>query len=373
MSTEPTSPQPLLRERIEGFAREVVRPIAQAMSRGQGPNPKEIVSAAGEAGFAGMLTDRELGGEGGSHLDFAFFIESIARECASTAVILDVHLSVGSEPIILFGNEEQQARYLPKLARGEMLAGFALTEPAGGSDAAAVETRAERDGDAYRLTGTKTFITSAGAADLYVVMAKTGSGSNGISAFLVESSWTGVSAGVPFHKMGLHGSLTGELILDSVRVPAANLLGDEGSGFKVAMAALDSGRVGISAQAVGIAQGALDAAVVASRRRRAEGHDLDEVSLADMESATVAARLLTRHAAATVDAGHAVTREASVAKLYSTDACVSVATAAVDLCAPDSAGEDHPAAIRLRDAKACQIYEGTNQIQRVVIARTLFG
>jgi alkylation response protein AidB-like acyl-CoA dehydrogenase len=172
--------------------------------------------------------------------------------------------------------------------------------------------------------------------------------------------------------MGLHGSWTGELILDGVRVPAANRLGDEGEGFGVAMSALDSGRIGISAQATGIAQGALDAAVAAARRRRAIGRDVDEVAIADMEVKTVAARLLTRHVASMVDAGERVTLDASIAKLYATDACVAVAHSAVELCAPDSAAEGQPAAVRLRDAKASQIYEGTNQIQRVVIARELW-
>jgi hypothetical protein len=192
-----------------------------------------------------------------------------------------------------------------------------------------------------------------------------------VSAFLVESAWPGVGAGTPLNKMGLHGSWTGELILDGVRVPASNRLGDEGVGFTVAMSALDSGRVGISAQAVGIAQGALDAALAASRRHRDAGIDIDTTALADMETRTAASRQLTRHAAALVDAGHRVTLDAAIAKLYSTDTCVAVAQAAVDICAPESAAEDHPAAVRFRDAKACQIYEGTNQIQRVVIARHL--
>ncbi|HKR98066.1 MAG TPA: acyl-CoA dehydrogenase family protein [Candidatus Dormibacteraeota bacterium] len=370
MSTELASNSSLT-DRVESFAHDFVRPIALPMARGRGPHPKEIVSAAGEAGLAGILTEERFGGAGGSHRQFAAFIESVARECASTAVILDVHLSVGTEPIIIFGDEHQKQRYLPPLARGELLAGFALTEPAGGSDAAAVQTRAKRDGDSYLLTGSKTFITSAGAADLYVVMARTDEGHNGVSAFIVESSWPGVSAGVPFAKMGLHGSWTGELILDSVRVPAENRLGDEGIGFKVAMAALDSGRVGISAQAVGIAQGALDATVAAARTARERGDMLDETVIADMEARTVASRLLTQHAAATVDAGEPVTRDASVAKLFSTDTSVWVAQQAVDLCAPASAADDHPASIRFGDAKACQIYEGTNQIQRVVIARKL--
>jgi acyl-CoA dehydrogenase len=370
VSTEAVT-APALRHRITAFVRDFVLPNAPAMARGAGPQPKHVVEAAGEAGLAGILTPVRFGGAGGSHRDFVDFIEAVAAADASTSVILDVHVSVGTEPIIEFGTDDQKTRYLPRLASGELLAAFALTEPAGGSDAASLQTRAIHDGDEYVITGSKTFITSAGAADLYIVLARTGRGTRGISAFLVESGWGGVSAGQPLEKLGLHGSWTGELVLDAVRVPAANRLGREGAGFGAAMSALDSGRVGISAQAVGIAQGALDAAVAASRARREAGRDVDEVALADMEAATMAARALTRHTAAMVDSAQPATLDASVAKLFATDACVAVAHAAVQICAPESISEMHPASIRLRDAKASQIYEGTNQIQRVIIAREL--
>jgi acyl-CoA dehydrogenase len=356
---------------IAAFVRDALLPISASLSAGKGPHPKDVVATAGEAGLAGILTPRKYGGAGGSHVDFVEFIEAVAQADASAAVILDVHLSVGTEPILLFGNDDQKSRYLPRLASGEWLAGFALTEAAGGSDAAALITRAVKADGGYRLSGSKAFITSAGVADLYVVMARTDDGPQGISAFLVEAAWPGVDAGAPLLKMGLHGSWTGELILDDVRVPPENRLAGEGEGFGVAMAALDSGRVGISAQATGIAQGALDAAVAAARRRRESGRDVDEVAIADMEVKTVASRLITRHVASMVDAGEHVTLDAAIAKLYATDACVAVAHAAVELCAPNSASENHPAAVRLRDAKACQIYEGTNQIQRIVIAREL--
>jgi acyl-CoA dehydrogenase len=367
-----TALTPALHERIARYTRDFLRPVAASLAAGRGPRPKDVVGAAGEFGLGGVLTPAELGGAGGTHRDFVDLIEAVAREDASAAVILDVHLSVGTEPILVFGNDDQKARYLPRLAAGEWLAGFGLTEPAGGSDAAALQVRADREGGGYVLTGTKTFITSAGDADLYVVMARTGGGARGITAFIVESAWRGVSASAPFHKMGLHGSWTGELVLDHVHVPAENRLGAEGEGFRVAMSALDSGRVGISAQAVGIAQGALDAAVGAARARQTRGGvDIDEMTLAGMEARTVASRTLTRHVAAMVDAGAVVTRDAAVAKLYATDAGMLTAQQAVDLCAPESAVASHPAAIRLADAKACQIYEGTNQIQRVVIARDL--
>ncbi len=360
-----------LTRNIEGFVNDVVSPIAPAMARGTGPSPKRIVEAAGEAGLAGLLTPIAYGGAGGNHRDFIELVEAVARVDASTSVILDVHLSVGSEPLIVFGNDDQKSRYLPRLASGSWLAGFALTESHGGSDAAAVHTRATHDGEAYVLNGSKAFITSGGDADLYVVIARTGHGRRGVTAFLVEASWRGVSAGTPLEKMGLHGSWTAELVLDGVRVPDANRLGDEGGGMTVAMSALDSGRVGISAQAVGIAQGAIDATLQHWRRRAVPSDGIDLSTLADMEAHTTAARQLTRHAAALLDAGARVTLDASIAKLYATDTCVAVAQAAVDLCAPESNAEDHPAAVRFRDAKACQIYEGTNQIQRVVIARHL--
>jgi len=356
---------------IEGFVHDVVSPIAPAMARGAGPSPKRIVEAAGEAGLAGLLTPIAYGGAGGSHRDFIEFIEAVARVDASSSVILDVHLSVGTEPLIVFGNDDQKSRYLPRLASGAWLAAFALTEPQGGSDAAALQVRATHDGGAYVLTGSKAFITSGGDADLYVVIARTGHGARGVTAFLVEASSPGVSSGPPLEKMGLRGSWTAELVLDGVRVPDENRLGDEGHGFTVAMSALDSGRVGISAQAVGIAQGAIDATLQHWRRRGGVPDDVDLSTLADMEARTAAARQLTRHAAALVDAGARVTLDASIAKLYSTDTCVAVAQAGVDLCAPESSADDHPAAVRFRDAKACQIYEGTNQIQRVVIARHL--
>jgi acyl-CoA dehydrogenase len=370
VSTDVASPA--LAGRIAAFVSEVVAPIAPAMARGDGPHPKQIIEAAGEAGLAGVLTPVEYGGAGGTHRDFIELIESIARADASTAVIVDVHLSVGTEPLLVFGNDDQKTLYLPRLASGAWLAAFALTEAAGGSDAAAVQTRAVLDGDAYVLDGAKAFITSAGDADLYIVMARTADGARGVSSFLVESAWPGVTAGAPLVKMGLHGSWTAELVLDGVRVPVANRLGDEGIGFTVAMSALDSGRVGISAQAVGIAQGALDDAVASARTRGDSDVAVDASALADMEVRTAASRQLTRHAAALVDAGQRVTLDASIAKLFSTDTCVAVAQAAVDLCAPESTAEDHPAAIRFRDAKACQIYEGTNQIQRMVIARHVF-
>ena len=366
---EAPAPHPApLAERIDGFIEQVVRPGAAAMARGEGIPPDQLVRAAGEWGLAGLLLPREHGGAAAGHLAFARFIEAVARVCASSAVILDVHLSVGSEPLLLFGSSEQAARHLPGLAGGARTGAFALTEPGSGSDASALATRAERDGDGYRLSGSKAFITNCGAAGVYVVMARTGAGVRGITAFIVEASQPGLRFGEPLHKMGLAGSRTAELILDGVPVAAADRLGAEGEGFRVAMMALDSGRIGISAQAVGIAQGCIDDIVAEAR---ATGSRADEALLAELEARTVAARLLTAYAARLADAGAEVTQAAAIAKVQATDTCVAAAHAAVELCAPFSQLGDHPAAIRFRDAKASQIYEGTNQVQRIVVARAL--
>jgi alkylation response protein AidB-like acyl-CoA dehydrogenase len=366
VSTE--TPPAAVADRAAAFVDQVVAPQAAAMARGDGLTPDALVRAAGGRGLAGLLLPRELGGADAGHEAFAAFIERVARVCASSAVILDVHLSVGSEPLLMFGSAAQRQRHLPAIASGEHTAAFALTEPGSGSDAAALATRAERDGRGYRLTGSKAFITNCGAAGVYVVMARTGPGRRGISAFIVAADSTGLHCGPPLHKMGLAGSWTAELVLDGVRVGEEDRLGAEGDGFRIAMAALDSGRVGISAQAVGIAQGCLDDIVHAARDR---AERTDETLLADMCARTTAARLLTAHAARLADLHQPVTRAASIAKLYATDTCVAAAHAAVDLSAPESARADHPAAIRLRDAKASQIYEGTNQVQRMVIARAL--
>jgi alkylation response protein AidB-like acyl-CoA dehydrogenase len=373
-------------ERAAALAVEEVRPRALGMARGGEGFPRWLIAAAAARGLAGLLVPEQHGGAGASHADFAAAVELIARECASSSVVYDVHVSVATEPIVRFGTDDQRARYLPRLACGEWVGAFALSEPGSGSDAASLTTRAERVAGGWRLTGAKSWITNAGGADLYVVMARTGgSGAGGISAFLVEASWEGVRPERPLHKLGLRGSWTAGLALDSVFVPEVNLLHAEGFGFRVAMATLDGGRIGISAQATGIAQGALDAARRHVLRRPLtlpdEAACLDEHAaaslpaaasgLAGMAARVSAARLLYRHAAELCDAGEPFTRAAAIAKLFATDTCVDVAHAAVELCAPDSASEDHPASIRLRDAKACQIYEGTNQVQRMVIAREL--
>jgi alkylation response protein AidB-like acyl-CoA dehydrogenase len=334
--------------------------------------PSEAVSAATEAGLMGVLIPREYGGAGLDALAFAICIEELAQACASTAVIVDVHTSVGTEPILLFGDEQQKRRWLPRLASGELLGAFALSEPGSGSDAASLKTSAAGDGDGgYVLNGTKTFITNAGRAGLYVVFARTGRDERaaGVSAFLVPSDSPGLRIGQVFRKMGLHGSPTGEIVLEDVRVPAENRLGAEGQGFTVAMRALDSGRIGISGQALGIAHAAVDEARTLMRER---GHEQgDDFLLADMAARLESARLLAYHAAWLCANGRRFTREASMSKLHCTDTAMQLAIDALQIAGEDGAIAGSPFERHVRDAKALQIYEGSNQVQRVVIAREL--
>jgi acyl-CoA dehydrogenase len=358
------------REAVREIAQGVVRPLAEEVDR-EHRFPAEAIAAATESGLMGVLIPREYGGAGLDALAFAICIEELAQACASTAVIVDVHTSVGTEPILLFGDEEQKWRWLPPLAKGEILGAFALTEPSSGSDAASLKTSARRNGGGYVLNGSKLFITNIGRAGLYVVFARTGPDERaaGVTAFLVPADSPGVRVGQVFDKMGLNGSPTGELLLESVRVPEANRLGREGQGFAIAMRALDSGRIGISGQALGIAQAAVDEA---RELMRENGHEQgDDFLLADMATRVRSARLLAYNAAWRCARGLPFTREASMAKLHSTDTAMQVSLDAVQIAGEEGACKGSPFERHVRDAKALQIYEGSNQVQRVVIARNL--
>ncbi len=366
-----------IRQLVRDFAEREVRPRAQEIDE-KSEFPRDLVDKAAQLGLLGVLIPDQYGGAGLDHLSFAIFIEEIARFCASTAVILDVHASVGSEPIVLFGNEEQKQRWLPDLAQGRTLAAFALTEPEAGSDASHLKTTAQHRDGQYRLNGSKIFITNAGEAGLYVVLAATdpASGAGGITAFVVRGDNPGLSVGPRFKKMGLNGSSISEVHFEDCAVPAGDRLGAEGEGYRIAMRALDSGRIGISAQAVGLAQGALDDAVAYARERKQFGKPIAELQtiqnkIADMAVKVRAARWLTWRAASLCDGGAPFTLEASMAKLYATDSAMEVTLEALQVLGGYGYLEDYPMARRVRDAKACQIYEGTNQIQRVVIAREL--
>ncbi len=364
-----------LRDAVREFAQSVVKPLAAEVDRDH-RFPAEAIAGARELDLMGILLPEEYGGAGLDHLAFTVCIEELAMACASTAVIVDVHNSVAAEPILLFGTEEQKRKWLPPMASGELLGAFALTEPSSGSDAASLKTVARRHGDEYVLSGRKVFITNVDHAGMYLVFARTGAeeGARGVSAFIVPAASQGLSVGSVFTKMGLHGSPTGELVLEEVRVPAANRLHDEGRGFAVAMRALDSGRIGISGQALGIAQAALDEAIAFDRVREQFGQPIADFQgvrfmLADMATRVVAARQLTYHAAWLCGAGRPFTREASMAKLFSTDTAMAVATDALQLAGGYGFTTDYPFERHFRDAKALQIYEGSNQVQRVVIAR----
>ena len=360
------------RDAVREVAQGVVRPHAAEVDRDH-RFPVEAIDAAKAAGLLGVLIPREYGGAGLDAIAFAVCIEELAQACASTSVIVDVHTSVGSEPILLFGTEELKRRWLPPLASGELLGAFALTEPASGSDAASLKMSARRDGDGYVLNGTKVFITTIGRAGLYIVFARTGPDERaaGVSAFVVPADAPGVRVGQLFKKMGLRGSPTGELVLEDVVVPAANRLAAEGQGFTVAMRALDSGRIGISGQALGIAQAAVDESrALLQGRGREQG---DEFMLADMATRLESARLLAYHAAWLCSRGRPFTRQASMAKLHCTDTAMAIALDGVQLAGEEGTVGGSPFERHVRDAKALQIYEGSNQVQRIVIARDLLS
>ncbi len=366
-----------IRRLVRDFAEREVKPRAEAIDHTD-EFPRDLVAKAAQLGLLGILVPEAYGGAGLDHVAFAIFVEEVARYSASTAGILDVHGSVGTEPIVLFGNEEQKRRWLPDVASGKKLAAFALTEPEAGSDAAHLKTTATRKNGAYVLNGTKIFITNAGEAQLYLVMATTrpGSGADGISTFLVGGDNPSLNVGPRFKKMGLNGSAIAEVHLENCVVGENDRLGEEGEGFRIAMRALDSGRIGISAQAVGLAQGALDDAVAYAKERKQFGKPIAELQtiqnkIADMAVKIRAARWMTWKAAALCDTGQAFTKEASMAKLFATDATMDITLDALQVFGGYGYLEEYPMARRVRDAKACQIYEGTNQVQRVVIAREL--
>ncbi|MBO0708166.1 MAG: acyl-CoA dehydrogenase family protein [Candidatus Dormibacteraeota bacterium] len=370
MDLELQSEHRALRETVRAFADQVIRPLAAGIDR-EHRFPAQVIAAAAELDLLGTLVPEDYGGAGMDHLAFTLCIEEIARACASCAVIIDVHSSVGSEPIVLFGTEEQKRTWLPALAAGRVLGAFCLSEPGSGSDAASLQASAHHDGAGWVLTGTKTFITNIGEAGLYTVFARS---AEGISAFLVPGDAPGLRVGQVFRKMGLNGSPTGELVLDEVRVGAGALLHAPGQGFQVAMRALDSGRIGISGQALGIAGAALEEGAAFLRERRQFDRPLAsfqglQFMVADMGTRLEAARRLAYHAAWLCDQGRPFTKEASMAKLFCTDTAMAVATDAVQLGGGYGFTQELALERHFRDAKALQIYEGSNQVQRIVIAR----
>jgi butyryl-CoA dehydrogenase len=369
----------LIMDTVRAFARDRVRPQAAEIDR-TGRFPTDLVKEMGDLGLMGVCLPEEYGGAGQSYVLFAMIVEELCAACASTGLILDVNISLCAEPILRFGNDNQKRKFLVPLAVGEKLGALAMTEPEAGSDAAGIRTTAVRSGDHYLLNGAKTFITNGGVADTYVVTAVTdrAAGHKGISDFIVEKGTAGMSFGEPMHKMGIRGSVTTEVLFRDCLVPASNLLGSEGQGFSITMETLDAGRIGVAAQAVGIARSALDDAVAYATQRRQFGKPITsfqaiQFMIADMATAIEAARLLTLQAAELRQRGLPCARQSAMAKLFAGDTAMRVATDALQLFGGYGYMQEYPAERHMRDAKITQIYEGTNQIQRMVIARAVLG
>ncbi len=370
-----------LRELVRSLARERIAPRAAEIDESH-EFPWDVVELFREHGLLGLFFDEEWGGTGTGTLMGLVAIEEVSKVCATSGLILAVQ-ELGSLGLKLAGTREQQERYLPRLASGEWLCAYALSEAGSGSDSAAMRTTARLDGDEYVLDGGKRFITNAAVANLYTVFAKTDpeAGHSGISAFLVESDSPGFEVARLEPKLGISGSTTGELVFDHCRVPADNLLGQEGEGFKIAMRILDRSRPGVAAQGLGLAQGATDYALEYAKTRETMGkpiaqHQLIAAKLADMETTCEAARGLLYRFGRMVDEGASddeLTKASAMAKLYCTDVAMEVTTEAVQILGGYGYIKEYPVERMMRDAKITQIYEGTNEIQRLVIAREMLA
>jgi acyl-CoA dehydrogenase len=368
--------QEMMRKMVRDFANSEIAPFVVRME--QGEFPREILRKMGELGLMGIPVPEKYGGAEMDFVSYIIAINELSRVSATVGVILSVHTSVGTNPILYFGNEEQKQRFLPKLAAGEYLAAFCLTEAGSGSDAKSMKSRALRNGSHYVINGSKMFITNGGEADVYIVFASTNPelGSKGISAFIVEKNTPGLVIGKDEHKMGLHGSRTVQLSFEDMQVPVENLLGQEGEGFKIAMANLDVGRIGIAAQALGIAEAALEAAVNYAKGRVQFGKPIAAqqgigFKLADMATNVEAAKLLLYRAADLRAQGLKCGMEASIAKLFASKTAVETATEAIQVFGGYGYTEDYPVERYFRDAKVTEIYEGTSEIQRIVISKYL--
>jgi len=371
-----TEEQEMMRKMVRDFAEKEIAPFVEKME--QGEFPREIFKKMGQLGLMGIPVPVKYGGAEMDFVSYIIAINELSKVSATIGVILSVHTSVGTNPILYFGTEEQKQKYIPKLAAGEYLGAFCLTEPSAGSDAASLKSKAIKDGDHYVINGSKVFITNGGEADVYIVFASTdpSQGSKGISAFIVEKETPGLVIGKDEKKMGLHGSRTVQLSFEDMRVPAENLLGKEGEGFKIAMANLDVGRIGIAAQALGIAEAALEAAVDYAKERVQFGKPIAQMQgvgfkLADMATAVEAAKLLIYRAADLRQKGLKCSKEASIAKLFASRTAVEVTTEAIQVFGGYGYTEEYPVERYFRDAKITEIYEGTSEIQRIVISKQL--
>ncbi|MGH9682637.1 MAG: acyl-CoA dehydrogenase [Candidatus Acidiferrales bacterium] len=374
MNLELTEEQNLLQRSVREFAEAEVKPHAREIDE-TGRFPRETFRKAAELGLTGIAVPENYGGAGMDHVSYSIAIEEISRVCASTGVILSVQNSLYCDPVYRFGTEEQKKKFLVPFARGEKIGCYALTEPQAGSNAAALTTKAVRKNDVYIINGTKAWITNGGAADAAIVYVNTHpeKGEKGITALVIEKGTPGFSIGKEEKKLGIHATACTELIFSDCEVPAANRIGNEGEGYKVALSTLDGGRIGIASQATGIAQGAFEAALSYAQQRQAFGHPIADFQaiqfmLADMATELDAARLLCRHAAWKQDSGARFSMEASIAKLFASEMSTRITHKAIQVHGGNGYSTEYPVERAYRDARITEIYEGTSEIQRLVIA-----
>ncbi|MGE8204984.1 acyl-CoA dehydrogenase [Heyndrickxia sp. NPDC080065] len=376
MNLQFTEEQKMMRKMVRDFAEAEIAPFIDKMEEGE--FPREIIRKMADLGLMGITIPEKYGG---SEMDFTSYIIAInelSRVSATIGVILSVHTSVGTNPILYFGTEDQKQKYIPKLASGEYLGAFCLTEPSAGSDAGNLKSKAVKKGDHYVLNGSKVFITNGGEADTYIVFAKTNpeAGKDGISAFIVDKNTPGLVIGKDEHKMGLHGSRTVQLTFEDMAVPTENLLGAEGEGFKIAMANLDVGRIGIAAQSLGIAEAALEKSIAYAKERVQFGKPIAAqqgvgFKISDMATNVEAAKILVYRSANLRTLGLPCKTEASMAKLFASRTSVEVTTEAIQIFGGYGYTKDYPVERYFRDAKITEIYEGTSEIQRLVISKQL--
>jgi alkylation response protein AidB-like acyl-CoA dehydrogenase len=379
MGIQLTEEQELIRNTAREFAEKEVRAVGIEIDKTHQP-PLKTIARMAELGFFGLTIPEEYGGSGGDFLSYICVAEEIGRACAVHANILSVHTAVCSMTILTMGNEEQKKKYLPQLTSGKRIGAFAVTEPGAGSDAAAQKTVAVLEGDHYVLNGSKCFITNGGIAGLFVVLAMTDPnlGTKGLTAFLVERESPGFVVGQAEEKMGQHGSSTTELIFNNCIVPEENVLGKVGEGFKVVMKSLDTGRISIATQALGLAQAALEASIEYAKERKQFGKPISanqgiQWMIADMSTAVEAARLLIQNAATRKMLGLPFSKESAMAKMYASEVAMDVTTKAIQIHGGIGYTTKYPVERYFRDAKVIEIYEGSNQIQRMVIARSVLN
>ena len=367
----------MLREMYRSFTVNEVKPLAEEVDEEE-RFPVETVEKLARYGFFGIPFPKEYGGAGADNLAYAMAVEELSKACGTTGVIVSAHTSLCAAPIYEWGTEEQKQKYLVPLAKGEKIGAFGLTEAGAGTDAAGQQTKAVLEGDYWILNGSKIFITNAGYADTYIVMAMTdkAAGTRGISAFIVEKDFEGFSVGKKEKKMGIRGSSTCELIMENCKVPKENLLGKIGQGFKVAMKTLDGGRIGIASQALGLAQGAIDETVKYTKERKQFNKPIaafqnTQFQLADMQTKTEAARLLVYKAAYLKDQKVDFSKEAAMAKLYASEVSSEVTNKAVQLHGGYGYTREYGVERMMRDAKITEIYEGTSEVQRMVISAAM--